>query len=323
MSADENRSTSNLILMCAKHADEIDLIARAALYPASVLREWKAAQVARYDKAAGGFRLTDDEAADLLARSETTISLVAETISLGGGGGVDGGSGGGGAAIGPGALGGHGGPVGRLDLDGGAGVGPGAGGGGGGALVPGAIPHGLHYHETEGIGYSRGIDGADGGDTTISLGHHVLLRAKGGKGGLAGTGARGSSDRLRVSALLLVNYGEHREGLVALLGGGWTGVSVLNLPTLVAFPHVILFEAGGIAATELTATVEIAGPDGTVCGTQSFPVTIEKPGDVVRIPRLGSVAVEVHSFGLWTVAVKSGSRELARIDILIKRAGEK
>jgi hypothetical protein len=322
MSAEENRSAANLILMCAKHADEIDLIQRAKLYPVPLLREWKAAQVTLYDSASSGFHLTDDEAAEVLVRSEVTISLVAETINMGGAGGINGGSGGGGAAIGPGALGGHGGPVGQINLDGAPGIGPGSGGAGGGVIAPGAIPPGLHYQATQGVGYSSGTDGNDGGDSTFGSGDRVLLRAKGGKGGLAGTGIRGSSDRLRVTALLLVNYGEQREGLVSLLGGGWSNLAILNVPTCVGFPHVILFEAGGIPAVELTATIEVVDPAGKVCGTQSFPVTIQKAGDVLRIPRLGSVAADVHSFGLWSVVVRSNGRELARADLLIKRVGE-
>jgi hypothetical protein len=322
MSATENRSASNLILMCAKHADEIDFINRAALYPAPLLRTWKEAQVTLYDAASSGFSLTDDEAAEVLSTSEMKISLVAETINLGGSGGVNGGSGGGGAAIGPGAIGGPGGSIGRINLDGAPGIGPGSGGAGGGAILPGSIPPGSHYKATQGIGHSIGTDGNDGGDTVISSGDRVLLRARGGKGGLAGTGDRTSSDLLRVSTLLLVNHGEHREGLVFIMAGGWNSCSILNVPTRVGFPHVIIFEADGIPEGELTGTIEIIDPGGQVCGTQSFPITIQKAGDLVRIPRLGNVAADVHCFGLWSVAVRSDTRELARIGVLVKRTGE-
>jgi len=322
MSAEENRSASNLILMCAKHADEIDFLNRAALYPVPLLREWKAAQVTLYDKASSGFRLTDDEAAEVLVRSEVTISLVAETINLGGAGGINGGSGGGGAAIGLGALGGHGGPVGRINLDGADGIGPGSGGAGGGAISPGAIPRRLHYQATEGTGYSSGTDGNDGGDTTISSGDRVLLRAKGGKGGLAGTGIRGSSDRLRVSALLLVNQGEQREGLLYVLGGGWNNCALLNVPTRVGFPHIILFEAGGIPEAELTASIDVVDPAGRVCGTQSFPITIQKAGDVLRIARLGTVAADVHCFGLRSVAVSPAPRSPMAFRVFLSTVAE-
>lgn len=322
MSSDENRSAANLILMCAKHADEIDLIHRAAHYPVDLLREWKAVQISHYDSATGNPPLTDDEAAEVLTRSEMKVSFAADTINLGGAGGINGGSGGGGAAIGPGALGGHGGPIGRISLQGSPAIGPGSGGAGGGAIAPGAIPPGLHYGQTQGIGYSRGTDGNDGGDTTISVGDRVLLRAEGGKGGLAGTGIRGHSDRLGVSALLLVNHGEQRDGLVSLLGGGWNHLAILNVPAQVAFPYVVLFEAGGIPEAELTATISIVDAAGKTCGSQSFPVTVKKAGDVLRIPRLGNVVASVHCFGMWSVVVTSNERVLAKIDVLVKRVGE-
>lgn len=154
---------------------------------------------------------------------------------MGGIGGLaSGASGGGGGAIGPGSIGG---PVGRIELDGLPGAAPGAGGGGGGAIANGAILPSSEARSTatEGQGFSSGIDGQDGGDTTVSIGD-AELRAAGGQGGLVGTGVRHTHSRLAVSALMLVNYAELREGLASIVGGGWQSLSVLNLPAPIAFP---------------------------------------------------------------------------------------
>ena len=79
----------------------------------------------------------------------------------------------------------------------------------------------------------------DRGDTIVSIGD-TEVRAAGGQGGLAGTGVRRTDGwlRLSVSALMLVNYAEVRDGLASIVGGGWQNYSVLNLPTAVHVPRL-------------------------------------------------------------------------------------
>lgn len=188
MGPDENRAAGNLILLCVQHANVIDLIENVASYPVELLREWKAAQLDEFDAAVGGWGISEEEAREILAVSVSMpVTLRAETINLGGGGGTaPGAAGGGGAAIGPGSLGGPGGSVVHINLDGEPGGSPGAGGGGGGALAADAItpPPRSDSDPQEGRGWSIGTDGGDGGDTTVSVGPDVILRAPGGKGGL-------------------------------------------------------------------------------------------------------------------------------------------
>ena len=325
MSEADNRSAANLILLCVKHADEVDLTEQLDVYTVGLLKSWKASQLASYDHALGGWELSNDEAAEVLERSnETVITFQAHTITLGGtGGSAPGATGGGGAAIGPGSIGGPGGPVGHIQLGGTPGTSPGAGGGGGGVMAPGAIRSGsLNVSQaTEGQGFSSGNDGEDGGDTTISIGGEVLIRAAGGKGGLTGTGIRLTSERLTVSTMMLVNYVEC-AALASIVGGGWQSYSILNVPSPVVFPVFILFEAGGVETGDYTAAVEVLGPDGTRRARMSFPVTVERRGDVLRIPRACALLAELDCLGLWTLAVTTPSRELARIPLLVKRAGE-
>ncbi len=183
MGAEDNRSAENLILLCIRHAAEIDLLDNVANYPVELLRQWKATQLDEFDAALGGWSISDQEAADAIAGSiAMAVTLQAETINLGGAGGnAPAAAGGGGAAVGPGSLGGPGGSVGQINLDGEPGRFPGAGGGGGGTIAPNAIRHSARSDRdaTEGVGWSRGTDGQDGGDTSVSLGDEVLLRASG------------------------------------------------------------------------------------------------------------------------------------------------
>lgn len=325
MSASDNRSAPNLLLLCVPHASSIDLLENVDRYQVELLREWKAAQLTNYDAARGGWALSDAEADEVLQASvNMPVTLQAETINLGGtGGSAVGASGGGGGAIGSGAIGGAGGPVGHIDLDGTDAPAPGAGGGGGGAMSAGAIvPEASGGSGVrEGRGFSTGVDGQAGGESFVATDRgEVLLRAPGGHGGLAGTGVRLSSDRFSVSTLMLVNYAE-APGLVSVIGGAWQNCSLLNVPTRIVFPVLIVFEAGGVPSGEYTAGVEVRGPDQSVRCRISFPITIEEDGDVCRFPRACALEADVDVFGRWTVAVVTSERELARIEVMIKRLG--
>jgi hypothetical protein len=266
MEADENRSSSNLLLLCMPHADRIDLLENVGSYPVAELREWKTRQLAAFDTAAGeAWKLSDDEVEQVLEASAHVSTVVrGHTIIVGGtGGSAPGASGGGGGAIGPGAIGGPGGPIEQTDLDGTEAQAPGAGGGGGGVIAPGAFAPdtSASASATEGRGFSTGLDGHDGGDSTVSIGDKILLRARGGKAGLAGTGVRLSTDKLAVSAMMLADFVKVESGgLASLIGGGWQSTSVLNVPTPATFPLIIMFEAGGVMAGEYTAGVELREP---------------------------------------------------------------
>ena len=221
-------------------------------FPTDLLRRWKDKQVAAYDAALGGWRLSDEEVAEVIRASsiESTIVLQVGIITVGGtGGSAPGASGGGGGAIGP------SGPVGRVDFDGTPGEAPGVGGGGAGTLARDAILRDTNAQQaTEGKGFSLGVDAQDGGDTSFT-GDTVLVQARGGRGGLAGTGNRVTSDRLAVSALMLAEYVE-ASGLIYVARARWSNYSVLNLPTQVTLPVLLVIEAGGVPPGEYTVALE-------------------------------------------------------------------
>ncbi|MBG6184717.1 hypothetical protein IWX65_002695 [Arthrobacter sp. CAN_A214] len=81
MPAQENRALSNLILLCIEHSYEID--ETPDLFPAELLREWKAAQMAEYDRIQRNWPINDDEATEALVASESFNALHApSTIEL-------------------------------------------------------------------------------------------------------------------------------------------------------------------------------------------------------------------------------------------------
>ena len=324
MSADDNRGAPNLLLLCLKHADEIDSLDLVASYPIELLRSWKQDQLTASAKAVRSWQLTDDEAAEVIEKSfpPTTIAVQGETIIVGGMGGNFGGSGGGGGAIGPGALGGPGGNVGHIDPQGKPGSVPGGGGGGGGAIASDAIiPDPTQRRSTEGEGFSSATDGGDGGETVVSIGS-TELRAAGGKGALAGTGQRLQGEGFSVSSMLFVRFGEIApSGLVSILSGAWQSALSLNLGDEVGVSLFVVFEAAGVPAGEYTGAVTAHDPDGVERACVRFPITVTRAGDILRIPRFCDLRFPASKFGLWTFTVAT-HRDLGSLQLLLKRYGE-
>ena len=71
MSAEENRSDTNLLLLCIEHSYEVDEL--PDLYPADLLRDWKQAQLDEYEQVERGWPLTDAEAGRVLEASSQAI----------------------------------------------------------------------------------------------------------------------------------------------------------------------------------------------------------------------------------------------------------
>ena len=81
MPAEENRAFDNLILLCIEHSYEVD--ENPDPYPADLLREWKARQVAEYEQIRRNWPINDDEATEVLVASESLDTLhAASTVEL-------------------------------------------------------------------------------------------------------------------------------------------------------------------------------------------------------------------------------------------------
>jgi hypothetical protein len=81
MPPEHNRAPDNLLLLCIEHSYEID--EPSDLFPADMLREWKAAQIAEYDHLQRNWPISDDEATEVLVASESFDALHApSTVEL-------------------------------------------------------------------------------------------------------------------------------------------------------------------------------------------------------------------------------------------------
>ena len=75
-----NRAYDNLILLCTEHSYEIDEVPDR--FPADMLREWKAAQIAECARIQRNWPI-DDEATEVLVESESFNALHApSTVEL-------------------------------------------------------------------------------------------------------------------------------------------------------------------------------------------------------------------------------------------------
>ena len=332
MSSEDNRSVSNLLVLCIEHADEIDQPVRVGVYPTAVLREWKSQQLAYFDEHRNGWQISQSEAEEVIREStRQEITIQAEVINLGGLGGAAPGAGGGaGGAIGQGARGGKGGKGGkrskngptRINLRGGDGRAPGAGGGGSGGIDPDSplFWRGGDTMPTFGSFSFLGIDGNDGGDTTFGpVGSEPLLRAKGGKGGLVGTGKRSVSEKVTVSSLMLANYVEFREVFGYIAGACFQHYNILNLGDGFSFTGIAVLEFGGTPTGEYGITVAVLDPENSEASSVQFAFNISKAGDILRVACKFSVTVTVNMFGMWTIVVRHGSKDLARLPVVVQQ----
>ncbi|MCO8312547.1 glycine-rich domain-containing protein [Pseudomonas mandelii] len=147
MTEKENRSISNLLILCLEHAWEIDRPNRADAFPPQLLKAWKQEQLKEFDAIGGqGWMLTSDMADEALRASDEGTTIINSVLNLGGlGGNAPGAGGGGGGAVGKNAVAGPGGPGGDIRYESiwhheeafeyklPSGEYPGAGGGGAGA----------------------------------------------------------------------------------------------------------------------------------------------------------------------------------------------
>ena len=250
--------------------------------------------------------------------------MIAGVVDLGGkGGNAPGSGGGGGGAIGKGAKGGRGGRGGpnRINLSGQPGSALGAGGGGAGSIDPDS-PLFWKGEGTPTFGEFSflGLDGNDGGDTTISSADgRVLLRARGGQGGRVGTGVRSQSDMLAVSSLILANYVEFRGNFGYITGTGFTYYDVLNLKDPLNFSGLLALECGRAPVGEYALTLQALDPESNVMANATFVFKITKVGDILRILFKFTLPVAVNLFGMWTIIARHEDRELARLPVVIKQ----
>jgi hypothetical protein len=290
MSEEANRLAENLLVLCRFHSAAIDEFEED--FPPETLRSWKA----NAESPGTGVDLSDEEVATIVeVWTSQSIHLQAETITLGGS------LGGGGGAIGFGAFGGSGGDITQFP-----------------ELRP--IPRKARPSQVDDLGKAHvpGFDGQPGGPSAVSREDgEVLLAVGGGGGGFVGSGARSTDDRIGVSVLMFANSLDVRDGLVFVLGGAWQTLTVATFPEVTRLMVLVVIEAGQAASGEFTIHVDLHDPAGSRMTRASFPLVVDEPGAVIRVPLAVALEATFAEPGQHHLTVSSELGELASVILVV------
>lgn len=357
MSENENRSAENLLLMCLPHASEIDEASGSVKFQTQRLLDWKKKQVDLTEHIRRSWSLSDDEAAEVLRVSEG-ISIVAETLSLGGAGGVGlGAGGGGGGAIGPGSSGGPGGCGGSINF----GAGYTTEGEASSALemfleVAGDTDRGTGAGGSSAVGpNARGGAGGDGADALVDqfwIGkgtHQVLIGSRGEDSILnlfdedgvlqdqvivRSPGAPYASypvtrgrpleaadlnSGFSVTTMILADSVTVRRGMVDVLNAFWRLHEFDASPFRAIWTLVAEFETGTIAPGDvIELQVLVRDPNGACRLRERFDIQSPDPDSAFRTFQALLLNFTGTASGEWTIEIVSGAMVLRSLHVRVK-----
>lgn len=335
MSDEERRAFSNLILLCKPHHEEIDARHREK-YPPEILLKWKRRhEGSNLQPLAELGAVPEDDLAKLLA--EAAVNINSSVVDIGGkGGSAPAAGGGGGGVIGSGS-GGPGGPGGNVRLEGTPGSAPGAGGGGAGAREPNArggagggggeyvskqlnVSDFTHLEVQVGEGGKSGGDGEDAVVTGVKKdGTKVeLIRAKGGRGGNKAQFAP-SILPFRLSAAMLANSAEIRDGLIYALGSGWDYFKAPQLPASLNVAVILTLDVIELGPVGADVDVQLSDPGSEIRARSNLWVEEHAEQRPRRLNRIFFfLQQKIDQSGTWAFEVLCNGHSIGEIAFLVK-----
>lgn len=126
-----------------------------------------------------------------------------------------------------------------------------------------------------------------------------------------------------ISAFLPVNA-VSIDGLLNVLGAGWTYCPILKLPHYPRLTFVFVIEFGRISpSTLLHLEIVVKDLRGLVVGTSGVDVEVPESTSLVRrVPGFVRVQPTVESYGVYEVEINSGNIMLSSIQIELRQGGE-
>ena len=118
---------------------------------------------------------------------------------------------------------------------------------------------------------------------------------------------------------MLANYVEFREIFAYITGACFQHYNILNLGDNHSFTGIAVLEFGGTPIGEYGITVAALDPENNEVSSVKFAFDISKAGDILRIACKFSVRVTVNMFGMWTIVVRHGSKDLARLPVVVQQ----
>jgi hypothetical protein len=212
-------------------------------------------------------------------------------------------------------------------------------GGGGGDIATGSLE--LEPGDTLEVEIGEGGEPAslpgeharDGGDSVIlhrsadgSL--RQIIRVKSGAGASAGRLADGvaqiTQDDLaggfQISTLMIANAIEAQNGLLYILGGGWSHFTAPTLPFEPIFPVLCTAAWGRLDRSAVRGlNLCLVGPDGTETSRVALELPIEALNET-NYSWLTRIGARLTDEGQWTISVQSGDFLLSQIELRVALA---
>ena len=118
---------------------------------------------------------------------------------------------------------------------------------------------------------------------------------------------------------MLANYIEFSGAFGYITGACFQYYNVLNLGDSLNFTGITVLEFGGTSAGEYGITLAALDPENNEVSSVKPAVSVSKAGDILRIAYKFTVGVSVNAFGMWTIAVRHGDRDLARLPVIVQQ----
>ena len=118
---------------------------------------------------------------------------------------------------------------------------------------------------------------------------------------------------------MLANYVEFRDIFAYVTGACFQLYNVLNLGDALNFAGIVVLECGGVEVGEYGFTVAALDPQNNEASSVKLAFKISKTGDILRTSYKFSIPVTVGAFGMWTIVLRHGNRELARLPIVVQQ----
>ena len=294
---EDRRQFDNLLLMCHDHHVITNDVAE---YSVERMRQLKADHESRFMRGL----------ADIMESAD--IQIVNSNIALGGEGGkAPGAGGGGGGALGPGAIGGIGGDGGKsvhfqLDIE----------------DLNKLKKRGFDRFEIKiGQGGDSGNHGEDSIVNFVTADGSVLesVAAMGGRSGVHHTADNGTREAeevdikagLRISTIMLSEVIQLRQGLLFLLGAGWTTYQCASLPFEAYWPLVFSIDLSSVKYGEaIKFHIVVKNPSGSSVLDESFVVPRGSTDQIHRPNLFQMLSFTGYQLGIWTIEIISGQQVL-------------
>jgi len=118
---------------------------------------------------------------------------------------------------------------------------------------------------------------------------------------------------------MLANYAEVRDGLLYVLGAGWTNYTVSALPADIVGQVILILDVDDASnGVNAVLTVDVVDPKGSTVLHDQVPVEFTSTDAVIRIPVVYGLQAHVSDAGVHEVSASLGGTEIVRLPFEVR-----